>query len=691
MKRKSDNPQISEFSSKKWSRYVALFLTLMVIVGYIGKAQTGYKSMCTKGITYENQDNFEEAIQLYSKAIALKPLSAEAYGYRANAYMTTLNYENAIADATKAISIKPTSVVFHHLRANCFFETKNYKNAISDYSFAISNGKENKYTGIYPITENNKKGDLYFRRGKSLYFDHEYESAIADLSHAIKIATSIKKQVDYMYNWRAKCYLEQANYSEAAKDFEVAIVGFPKDEKMQYSLGISHFKSGNKEKAIEVAQKIIELNSSNENYFSGINLLSIFDLPQRRLTASQYYSKAKAIIDDLKNVTTSYFMNLKASQALPYLDSAWFVAPKLTEEDLWLKDSIIEGYFAIYPKLKTKPEMPENARRYAVQAVNATVEQNYNKSIELWGKALSITPYNPIAFYNLALIWEFKNNYNNAVTYMKKYLQLSPDAEDARNAQDKIYLWESKTTKQNQNRIYCLYPDVTSQLRSKIKQSAGLYYVAFVFGGGAGMNFGDNEPLGRYWDGLDGHSASLETKYGGNLRFAYSGDAEVLIRPVPRFVIGGFGRFMGGVGKNTTIGTEHHSLNLASFQYGGLGRFFMTLNDMVNSLDFYLQFKYGINEINGFYAKSQNSYINYYSIIGSAPVMSFGLGFGGRIGKVSYLTMDFEYYSSTVDLLDTKVVVDQLNPANVGTIGKLNTPINFSGVIVRLMLLGFCF
>jgi tetratricopeptide (TPR) repeat protein len=620
----------------------------------------------------------------------LKPSTGDAYGQRANAYFKSGRYDEAIVDATKAISLNPTSTLLYHLRGNCHLESNSFDNAIADYSFAISNGKDHNYTGIYPAIENKQNCHLYFKRGKALYFTKQYLFAINDFSQAINLATQLKIQTDYMFYWRGRCNVELENYKEAVKDLEVSIQGFPQDVKMNHYLGLSYYKSGNTEKAKQYAMKLIDLDLSNEKYFSGDNMLSIFDMAKRRLAASQYFSQAREKINDFKNVTTSFFLEIKAAEAFQYLDSAWFMAPKLSDKDLRLRDSIVEAYFVVYPKLKEKPQIPENVRRYVVQATSATEEQNYDKSIGLWGNVLSIIPYNPMAYYNRALIWEFKGKYNLAIVEMKKYLRLAPDAEDARGAQDKIYLWESKATTQSIKTTNDPYPEITTKLRENATQSVGMYYFSLVLGGGIGFHYGDNTMLGNYWNSL-GHTAD-ENKYGGNFRMSYSGDAELLIRPVPRFGFGGFGKILGGIGTSTTVGSEKHDLNLASFQYGGMARAFLTLNDMGNTPDLYLQFKYGVNKVDGYYDKSVNGLVNYsHHISGSAPVFAVGFGFGGKVGKVSYITMDLEYFNSTVDVLNSKITVNDADPSTIGTTGKVPASANYSGLMIRFMLLGFCF
>jgi hypothetical protein len=42
----------------------------------------------------------------------------------------------------------------------------------------------------------------------------------------------------------------------------------------------------------------------------------------------------------------------------------------------------------------------------------------------------------------MALLSAQMKRFNSAISYMKQYLMLVPDAKDARSAQDKIYEWE---------------------------------------------------------------------------------------------------------------------------------------------------------------------------------------------------------------------------------------------------------
>lgn len=58
-----------------------------------------------------------------------------------------------------------------------------------------------------------------------------------------------------------------------------------------------------------------------------------------------------------------------------------------------------------YKALATKPQLNERARKYLVQATNATEEKRYSDGIDLLEKALAVDPTYPLAHFNRALLW----------------------------------------------------------------------------------------------------------------------------------------------------------------------------------------------------------------------------------------------------------------------------------------------
>jgi len=104
-----------------------------------------------------------------------------------------------------------------------------------------------------------------------------------------------------------------------------------------------------------------------------------------------------------------------------------------------------ESAAAQYRSLKVKPPVSEEQRRLIVQANALNQEKKHAKAIDLYLRAIDLDPVSyPEAYFNLALLSSQVNRFKAAISYMKQYLLLEPDAKDARSAQDKIYEWELK-------------------------------------------------------------------------------------------------------------------------------------------------------------------------------------------------------------------------------------------------------
>ncbi|MBN2419865.1 MAG: tetratricopeptide repeat protein [Deltaproteobacteria bacterium] len=119
-----------------------------------------------------------------------------------------------------------------------------------------------------------------------------------------------------------------------------------------------------------------------------------------------------------------------------------------TEEEI-KQDAEFKALASKYRELSIKPEMSEEQRKYIVQANTLTKMKDYEGAIEIYLEAIKIDPVSyPGAYSNLGLLSAQLKLYDEAISYMEKYLMLAPDAEDARGAQDKIYEWEILMKKQ---------------------------------------------------------------------------------------------------------------------------------------------------------------------------------------------------------------------------------------------------
>ena len=101
-------------------------------------------------------------------------------------------------------------------------------------------------------------------------------------------------------------------------------------------------------------------------------------------------------------------------------------------------NKVAANYLAANPK----PPLPEEARKYWVQAEFVVKEKKFDLAAEFYAQTMEIAPWWPQGHFNQAVIFAELKKYREAMGEMKRYLQLAPDAPDARAAQDQIYQWE---------------------------------------------------------------------------------------------------------------------------------------------------------------------------------------------------------------------------------------------------------
>ena len=147
-----------------------------------------------------------------------------------------------------------------------------------------------------------------------------------------------------------------------------------------------------------------------------------------------------------KRITFPNFFILGSLSGLKKIaDNLYFLQKTLenrTEKQIQ-ELALFEPIAAEYRSLSIKPPIAEEQRRLIVQANAHTQKKDYNRAVDRYNKVLEFNPVSyPEAYFNLALLHEQQELYTFAITYMKKYLLLVPDAPDARSAQDKIYEWE---------------------------------------------------------------------------------------------------------------------------------------------------------------------------------------------------------------------------------------------------------
>lgn len=149
-------------------------------------------------------EDYEMAVEHFSRAISLYGNTARAYHGRAIAHLQLSNYEGAIADFSQALEFDPDDVRTYTNRANAYEAIGDIEAAFRDYNRATTLNPE------YP--------DAYFNRA-SLYFQlGDYEAALEDLNETLILQPESARA---FYN-RAMVYLELERLERAIADLETA-------------------------------------------------------------------------------------------------------------------------------------------------------------------------------------------------------------------------------------------------------------------------------------------------------------------------------------------------------------------------------------------------------------------------------------------------------------------------------------
>jgi tetratricopeptide (TPR) repeat protein len=393
----------------------------LVLSGCIGSAVVdndfgeGYRLLVT-------DKNYSAAVDAFSRNLAKFPNYATAYGYRSSAYLHLNDYDRAIDDATKAIVLGPMEVIPwfpYAIRAQAYEQKKYQDLALADYTSAIANN--------YGLNGYAQRGMLYAKMNR-------YEEAFKDFDEVIRLDPSNAGA----YYQRGLCSLQKGNYQGAADDFEHYLIGEPNHVGVLALQGQAYFKVGQTERARANVGRIVEQDPRLLRNFGGAGALDFYDADKRRQIVGQALKTAKAAEDGGDRLT-----------AFRAYDSAYHWLPSDTELDKYDAQTIHAAFLRLYPSLAVKPALPDEAHRFEVQAVSFTQRQDYPRAIEAYRKVISAAPWGPNAYFNCALLEGEQRQYSQAISDMRNYLSLSPQASDAKAAQDKIYEWEalSKSTR----------------------------------------------------------------------------------------------------------------------------------------------------------------------------------------------------------------------------------------------------
>ena len=119
-----------------------------------------------RGSAYDDEGEFDRAIQDYDKAIKLNPKDGWAYNNRGIAYRKKGEFDRALRDYDMAIKLNPKDADIYNNRGIAYAKKGEFDRAITDYDKAIRLDPKDALT--------------YKNRGTAYGIKGEYDRAIAD-------------------------------------------------------------------------------------------------------------------------------------------------------------------------------------------------------------------------------------------------------------------------------------------------------------------------------------------------------------------------------------------------------------------------------------------------------------------------------------------------------------------------------
>lgn len=179
---------------------IAAMLMVSTLAHFYPKLKDRSVEFYNLGSAHLQNNEYEQAISNYTKAIEMAPNMAKAYYNRGNAYIAQGLFDKAVLDYTKAIAINPGFTEAYYDRGLNYAMKGEYDRAIQDY---------NKVIEMAP-----KMAKAYYNRGNAYITQGRYDQAILDYTKAIEI----NPRLGSAYHNRALAYYDKGEFDKAWQD-----------------------------------------------------------------------------------------------------------------------------------------------------------------------------------------------------------------------------------------------------------------------------------------------------------------------------------------------------------------------------------------------------------------------------------------------------------------------------------------
>jgi tetratricopeptide (TPR) repeat protein len=164
--------------------------TVIIDNGHASKSNLE-AALVSRGIAYDQNNDWDKALADLSKAVELDPKDANAFYNRGVVYEHKGDGELAITDYTKAIALNPKDPDAHFGRGNVYYHSDDFDNALKDYEMTIKLNPEHAAAILgrgltYEQLGKPDKAEADFKKTIALSDDEE---VVGDATEALKRLT----------------------------------------------------------------------------------------------------------------------------------------------------------------------------------------------------------------------------------------------------------------------------------------------------------------------------------------------------------------------------------------------------------------------------------------------------------------------------------------------------------------------
>lgn len=451
---------------------------------------------------YRAMGKYDEAIDSLKRSIELEPKAIDRHVSLANLYAETGNYEQAIEVLKKALEISPRHrnarfyLSYYYMSAGRFEEAINSVNELIDLNTIKGIGTYFTFEEGYPVVVlvegtvpynpaglqsgdriikvngQSTKGseDKFFQslagsEGTQLTLTIKRNGVKEPIEKKVTLGKVLMKSVATPLAMRSFIQAIKGNLEQSRQDAEMAYA-LDKENSWAFSaISFSYImESPPLTKEGKIAEAVRILSSSKDNFDRLLEALAYSKMGDLQHSLEIYTSLPEEYLQS-QNAFHRFFREAVLESLTPYLENKkeaaksfqakgqYSEALKEYAELLKIEDEkeAKEIRSQVAMMIKARPDLvqlPEEARRYLMRAEMAKKENRFDDALKEYKEAAKIAPFYPAIYKDIALTCEALKDYRQAIKNMNIYLDLFPEAPEAREAKDMIYKWEYMVEKE---------------------------------------------------------------------------------------------------------------------------------------------------------------------------------------------------------------------------------------------------